>query len=79
MAPRTWVILSDKRGDNGQVEEIAQALGWPCEHRRLQMREPYVIGKPRVAATLHHIDPTRSDPLEPPWPDLIITIGRRPR
>ncbi len=75
---RTWLVLADKRGDNGQVEEIAQALGWPCERRRLQMREPYVIGKPRVAATLHHIDPARSDPLEPPWPDLIITIGRRP-
>jgi mitochondrial fission protein ELM1 len=75
---RTWLVLGDKRGDNGQVEEIAQALGWPCEHRQLQMREPYVIGKPRVTASLHHIDPARSDPLEPPWPDLIITIGRRP-
>ena len=75
---RTWLVLSDKRGDNGQVEEIAQALGWPCARKRLQMREPYVIGKPKVAATLHHIDLARSDPLEPPWPDLIITIGRRP-
>ena len=75
---RTWLVLGDKRGDNGQVEEIAQALPWPWERRRLQMREPYVIGKPKVAASLHHIDLARSDPLEPPWPDLIITIGRRP-
>jgi hypothetical protein len=75
---RTWLVLGDKRGDNGQVEEIAQALPWPWERKRLQMREPYVIGKPKVAASLHHIDLARSDPLEPPWPDLIITIGRRP-
>ena len=27
---------------------------------------------------LHHIDLARSDPLEAPWPDLIITVGRRP-
>ena len=27
--PRTWVILSDKRGDNGQVETIVEALPWP--------------------------------------------------
>ena len=75
---RTWLVLGDKRGDNGQVEEIAQALGWPCERKLLQMRERYILGKPKVAATLHHIDPARSDPLMPPWPDLIITVGRRP-
>src|SRR5262249_24586105 len=34
-------------------------------------------GKPRVAASLHHIDLERSDLLGPPWPDLVITIGRR--
>mgnify|MGYP006897436780 CR=1 FL=1 len=30
MHPRTWVILSDKRGDNGQVETIVEALGKEC-------------------------------------------------
>jgi mitochondrial fission protein ELM1 len=76
--PRTWLLLGDKRGDNGQVEAIAQALGWPCEVRLLQMRARYVTGKPWVRASLHHIDLARSDPLTPPWPDLVITIGRRP-
>jgi mitochondrial fission protein ELM1 len=42
------------------------------------MREPWVVGKPRVLPSLHHIDRARSDALEPPWPDLVITIGRRP-
>lgn len=76
--PRVWLVLGDKRGDNAQVEVIAQALGWTCERRYVHMREPYVLGKPRVEPTLHHLDLARSDPLEPPWPDLIITIGRRP-
>ena len=76
--PRVWLVLGDKRGDNAQVEIIAPALGWPCERKYVHMREPYVQGKPRVAPSLHHIDRTRSDPLEPPWPDLVITIGRRP-
>ena len=71
-------MLGDKRGDNGQVEVVAEALGWPCERKRLAMRAPYIRGKPRVRPSLHHIDPARSDPLEPPWPDLIITVGRRP-
>ena len=46
--PRTWLVLGDKRGDNGQVLMIAKALGWPCEHRNLRMLPPYVKGKPRV-------------------------------
>ncbi|HEX5078888.1 MAG TPA: ELM1/GtrOC1 family putative glycosyltransferase [Geminicoccaceae bacterium] len=76
--PRVWLVLGDKRGDNGQVEMVAQALGWPCERRNLVMRPRYAVRKPWVRPSLHHIDLARSDPLEPPWPDLIITIGRRP-
>lgn len=76
--PRVWLLLGDKRGDNAQVLAIEQALGWRCEHRHLQMQEPWTVAKPRVAASLHHVDLARSDPLEPPWPDLVVTIGRRP-
>jgi mitochondrial fission protein ELM1 len=77
-APKVWLVLGDKRGDNSQVEVVAEALGWPCERKNLVMRAAYVVGKPWVRRSLHHIDLARSDPLEPPWPDLVITIGRRP-
>jgi mitochondrial fission protein ELM1 len=72
------VILSDKRGDNGQVETIVDALGWPVEHKYVHMKPEFVLGKPRYRPSLEHIDLSRSDPLEAPWPDLIITVGRRP-
>lgn len=78
VAPRVWFVLSDKIGDNAQVQPVEKALPWVCEHKVVRMREPYVLGKPKVGASLHHIDLDRSDPLEPPWPDLVITIGRRP-
>lgn len=78
MAPRTWVILSDKRGDNGQVETIVDALGWPVEHKYVHMRPEWVLGKPRYRPSLDHLDLAQSDPLEAPWPDLILTVGRRP-
>lgn len=76
--PVTWLVLGDKKGDNGQVYTIADALGWDCELKHIQVLEPWVFGKPRVGPTLYHIDRDRSDALEPPWPDLIITVGRRP-
>jgi mitochondrial fission protein ELM1 len=78
LTPLTWVILSDKRGDNGQVETIVDALGWPVVHKYVHMLPEYVLGKPRYKPSLDHIDRDRSDSLEGPWPALIITVGRRP-
>lgn len=81
-SPRIWLVLGDKRGDNGQVEAIAEALsrrfGWSHEWRHVEMQPKWVLGKPRVGPTLYHVDLERSDALEPPWPDLVITCGRRP-
>jgi hypothetical protein len=71
-------LLGDKPGDNAQVEAVAEALGWNCERKTLQWRARYAIRKPRFRATLDHLDEAASAPLEPPWPDLILTIGRRP-
>lgn len=78
VTPCTWVILSDKRGDNGQVETIVDALPWPVEQKYVHMLPEYVLGKPRFRPSLDHLDVSRSDSLEAPWPDLIITVGRRP-
>lgn len=77
-APCTWVLLGDKGGDNGQVETIVAALPWPVTYKHLQMKPQWVQGKPKYCATVDHLDLAASDPLEGPWPDLVITIGRRP-
>lgn len=80
--PRIWLLLGNKKGDNGQVETIAEALqtqfGWRCERKDIEVREPFLFGKPKVGPTLYHIERDRSAPLEPPWPDIILTVGRSP-
>ncbi len=76
--PTVWLVLGDKLGDNAQVEVVAEALGWPVERKRLVCKAPYVTGKPSFRASLYHLDLQHSDPLTPPWPDLVLTIGRRP-
>lgn len=76
--PRVWVVLGDKLGDNAQVLALADALGWPYEIRQVFPRPEWVFGKPRFLPGLHHLDPERSDALAPPWPDILLTIGRRP-
>lgn len=76
--PRVWLVIGDKLGDNAQVEVLAAALPWPVEVRRLRFLEQYQLGKPRFKASLYHVDRDKSDPLAAPWPDLVLTIGRRP-
>jgi mitochondrial fission protein ELM1 len=76
-APRIWLLLAEKAGDNAQVEALAAALPWPVEVRRIEIRPRWRVAKPRVRPTLDHVDLDASDPLEPPWPDLLITMGRR--
>ncbi|MEO1017726.1 MAG: ELM1/GtrOC1 family putative glycosyltransferase [Pseudomonadota bacterium] len=78
IAPRTWLLLGDKRGDNGQVEAITAALGWPLQRYTMSWVKPYDVAKPAVRATLDHVNREASDRFGPPWPDLIITVGRRP-
>jgi len=80
--PCIWLLLGDKKGDNGQVETIAEALqttlGWHSELKRIKVLEPFVFGKAKVGPTLYHINRELSAPLEAPWPDLVITVGRSP-
>lgn len=76
-APRTWLLLAEKSGDNAQVEALASGLPWPCEVRRVRMSPEWLVAKPRVRASLDHLDLEQSDALEPPWPDLVVTMGRR--
>jgi mitochondrial fission protein ELM1 len=75
--PRVWLLIGEKRGDNAQVVTLARAVGWEYEEKLLFMKPEWREGKPRVRARLDHLDLDRSDALEPPWPDLVITAGRR--
>ena len=73
-----WLVTGDKAGDNAQLLVIAEALGLPYEVRRIMPRKEYIYGKPRFKPSLYHLDMEKSDPLVPPWPALILTVGRRP-
>ena len=77
-APRVWLLIGDKLGDNAQARALVDALGWPYDVRQVFPKPEWVLGKPKFEPGLDHLDLARSAPLEPPWPDLIVTIGRRP-
>ncbi len=74
-APRVWALLNHRTGENSQVLALAEALGWPFEIKRFTYRRtvPYLL----LGASLAGIHRDRSDPLAPPWPDLIISASAR--
>jgi hypothetical protein len=56
---------------------LAEALGWPFESKRLVHNALHVIPNLVLGASRVTLDRRRSDPLEPPWPDLVIGASRR--
>lgn len=76
-APRVWLLLGHKPGDNAQVRHLARALGLPFVEKQIHVRPEWETGKPRIAPRLDHVDLARSDALLEPWPDLVLASGRR--
>jgi mitochondrial fission protein ELM1 len=74
---RVWCLLGRKTGDNAQVLALAEALGWPCEAKRLSCRRTELLTNLLLGPNLLGLQRGRSSPLRPPWPDLVITSGRR--
>lgn len=76
-APRVWLLLGERRGDNGQVLALAEMLGWPYETRQLRWQSGYDVDPAEAGASLAGLDVAASDPLGAPWPDIVIGIGYR--
>ncbi len=75
--PQVWVLEDDRPGNTTQSLGLAEALGWPFERKRLGLCARSFAHNRWLGASLAGIDPLRSSPLEPPWPDLVIAAGRR--
>jgi len=75
--PVVWLLVGDRTGDNQQAQAVAGALPWPAVRKYVRVREPFATRKPRVVPSIQHLDLGASDALAPPWPDLVVTMGRR--
>ena len=75
--PRVWLLTGHKAGDNTQVVALAEALGWPFELKRFAYQPWELLSNRLLGVTLAGVDRTASSALDPPWPDLVITAGRR--
>ena len=70
-------MMGHKAGDNSQILALAEGLGWPFEIKHLVYRPTELLTNLAAPRTLLGIVRGKSSPLAPPWPDLIISAGRR--
>ena len=76
--PRIWVIPGNRPGDDSQVYALAEELGLPFETRKLEFNWRFWLsGKYMGASPISVVKEVREKTLVPPWPDLIILVGRR--
>lgn len=74
--PQVWILLGPKQGDNAQLRALAELLAWPCSEKQLVFNR--LAALPNIFLGTHLCSlKGQSAQLAPPWPDLIITIGRR--
>ncbi len=72
-----WVLCDGRIGITNEVIGLAEAVGLPFEVKNLKPRAPWrwlpAALWPRTFAPLDR----QSDPIAPPWPDLLIGAGGR--
>jgi hypothetical protein len=76
-APIVWTLLGQKSGDNNQVLALAESLGWGWIEKHMQYISPELVPNRLLKVTLLGLKRAQSDELGPPWPDLVISAGRR--
>ena len=75
-SPLLWILASRHCGDNTQLNALADALGWPCEVKRLAYKPYEEILRLAGLPTLAGVDGAKSSPIAPPWPDIVLCAGR---
>ncbi len=72
-----WAVTTGEAGMRSQALGLAEALGLPFEERIIGLRRPWRwLPGHLCPAPLRGLDPGKA-PLAPPWPDILITCGRR--
>ncbi|HWA23408.1 MAG TPA: mitochondrial fission ELM1 family protein, partial [Caulobacterales bacterium] len=76
ISPRTWVITNGNRGSDTLAEGLMEALGITAERLdHVKLGGPYGWMAPNGPLPLGHVG-RRGKMFAPPWPDLVISVGR---
>lgn len=72
-----WCLLGKKAGDNTQVRALAEEAGFGFVEKHISAQPWELLTHIGAGVTLAGIDRALSSALAPPWPDIVISAGRR--
>ena len=75
--PIVWLLMGNRAGDNSQVLGLGEALGWPLIEKHFEFQPWEKVVNLPWGAHLLGIKRDRSTPMSAPWPDLVISAGRK--
>ncbi|MFO1036927.1 MAG: ELM1/GtrOC1 family putative glycosyltransferase [Geminicoccaceae bacterium] len=75
--PRVWVVTGGEAARDADATALAAALGWPFEVKAMVYGGLSILPNAVIGASLGGVDKGASPTLEAPWPDLVITSGRK--
>ena len=74
---RCWVVTEGYQGNENQALGLAEAMGLTPEIRRIAPRGLWTHVPPRLWPDALRVLDTAADALTRPWPDLVISAGKR--
>jgi mitochondrial fission protein ELM1 len=72
-----WMLTGDKAGDNAQMRVLAKAAGLAPIEIPLEFNGLYRLSNWRLGATTRTLTDGSRQKLQPPWPDIVLSSGRR--
>lgn len=76
-APLVWLLTGDKGGDAAQLRLLGRALGWPVVEKTLKFNGLYRLPNRLLGASVLSLADAGGAGLVPPWPDIVLSAGRR--
>ncbi len=76
-APHIWILKGAKAGDYAQMRALTHALAWPFEVKQLWFRRFELLLHACPWPNVLGVNLRTSDTMREPWPDLLLTAGRR--
>jgi mitochondrial fission protein ELM1 len=75
--PLVWLLMGDRAGDNSQVVGLGEALGWRLEEKHFVYTAYEKVVNLPFGDHLLGVNKAESSHVEAPWPDLVISAGRK--
>ena len=75
--PLVWLLLDDRPGHTTQVTGLARRMKWPYAALQLEFNFMNRLPNPLLGGSLTSLSGQGRAKLKPPYPDLVIGMGRR--